>query len=411
MAIDFPASPTNGQTFTSGSVTYTYDGTKWTAETGSVSLSKIEVGNTKAEIVDTGSDGRFVVTTEGVERFRADSSGRLLLGTTTAGAGTIRCHFAGTSWGGGTGSNTSSGLSGPQFLFDGVGLDNSGTVTPVGFQIRGSGGAVARGFPFGVYGRYATSAEAHLLFVSNTGASAFGTRNATPCAGVYMGAADAYGSPANTQWWAYSQPAAFGIRDVRTGAYDGGSRVGQTIELGGTYGGGSPGAWGGTCSAVRIATNFGSGSSGTNIGYYADITSAGSGNNWGLYIQNGGAAKPGGGSFTATSDARVKDVVGVYERGLDDILQLNPVRFTYNGKAETPTDGQERVGLLAQEVRQIIPEMVSSRLDKLNKEDEQHTEILMVDPSDLVFALVNACRDLKEQVSSLSNRLAALEAQ
>ena len=31
MAIDFPASPTNGQTFTSGSVTYTYDGTKWTA--------------------------------------------------------------------------------------------------------------------------------------------------------------------------------------------------------------------------------------------------------------------------------------------------------------------------------------------------------------------------------------------
>jgi hypothetical protein len=31
MAIDFPATPSNGQTFTSGSVTYTYDGTKWTA--------------------------------------------------------------------------------------------------------------------------------------------------------------------------------------------------------------------------------------------------------------------------------------------------------------------------------------------------------------------------------------------
>jgi hypothetical protein len=36
MAIDFPASPTNGQTFTSGSVTYTYDGTKWTALTAVV---------------------------------------------------------------------------------------------------------------------------------------------------------------------------------------------------------------------------------------------------------------------------------------------------------------------------------------------------------------------------------------
>jgi hypothetical protein len=33
MAIDFPASPTNGQTFTSGSITYAFDGTKWTALT------------------------------------------------------------------------------------------------------------------------------------------------------------------------------------------------------------------------------------------------------------------------------------------------------------------------------------------------------------------------------------------
>jgi hypothetical protein len=29
MAIDFPNSPTNGQTFTVGSTTWTYDGTKW----------------------------------------------------------------------------------------------------------------------------------------------------------------------------------------------------------------------------------------------------------------------------------------------------------------------------------------------------------------------------------------------
>ena len=36
---------------------------------------KIEEGNTKAEVIDTGSDGRFVVTTEGSERFSIDSSG------------------------------------------------------------------------------------------------------------------------------------------------------------------------------------------------------------------------------------------------------------------------------------------------------------------------------------------------
>ena len=38
---------------------------------------KIEEGNTKAEVVDTGTDGKFVVTTEGVERIIVDPSGYL----------------------------------------------------------------------------------------------------------------------------------------------------------------------------------------------------------------------------------------------------------------------------------------------------------------------------------------------
>ena len=41
---------------------------------------KITEGNTEAEVVDTGSDGHFKVTTEGSERLRIDSSGRLLFG-------------------------------------------------------------------------------------------------------------------------------------------------------------------------------------------------------------------------------------------------------------------------------------------------------------------------------------------
>jgi len=83
MAINFPASPTLNQTFSSGNVNYVWDGTKWTASvTGGISLDKIEEGNTSAEVIDTGSDGRFVVTTEGGERLRVDSSGRVGIGTT-----------------------------------------------------------------------------------------------------------------------------------------------------------------------------------------------------------------------------------------------------------------------------------------------------------------------------------------
>lgn len=79
MAIDFPTSPTNGQTFLSGGIAYTYDGTKWTATASGGSM--LGQGNTSAEVIDTGGDGRFVVTTEGIEALRVNASQRLLVGT------------------------------------------------------------------------------------------------------------------------------------------------------------------------------------------------------------------------------------------------------------------------------------------------------------------------------------------
>ena len=45
------------------------------------SADKIEEGNTKAEVVDTGSDGHFKVETEGTERVRIDSAGSLFTGS------------------------------------------------------------------------------------------------------------------------------------------------------------------------------------------------------------------------------------------------------------------------------------------------------------------------------------------
>jgi hypothetical protein len=82
MAIDFPASPTLNDVFTVGNVTYVWDGTKWTASvTGGISLDKIEEGNTSAEVIDTGSDGRFVVTTEGTERLFVNSNGNISVGS------------------------------------------------------------------------------------------------------------------------------------------------------------------------------------------------------------------------------------------------------------------------------------------------------------------------------------------
>jgi hypothetical protein len=70
---------TNGQVLTSAG---SGAAPIWTTPAAG-NTDKIEEGNTSAEVIDTGSDGRFVVTTEGTERLRVDSSGRLLAGYTS----------------------------------------------------------------------------------------------------------------------------------------------------------------------------------------------------------------------------------------------------------------------------------------------------------------------------------------
>jgi len=58
-------------------------GVSWADESGGGSGGdKIEEGNTSAEVVDTGSNGHFKVTTEGIERLRIDSNGNLGVGIT-----------------------------------------------------------------------------------------------------------------------------------------------------------------------------------------------------------------------------------------------------------------------------------------------------------------------------------------
>ena len=42
---------------------------------GGVITDKIQEGDTSAEVIDAGSDGRFIVTTEGTERFSINASG------------------------------------------------------------------------------------------------------------------------------------------------------------------------------------------------------------------------------------------------------------------------------------------------------------------------------------------------
>jgi prophage tail gpP-like protein/phage gp45-like len=118
---------------------------------------------------------------------------------------------------------------------------------------------------------------------------------------------------------------------------------------------------------------------------------------------------PGGGSWNnSSSDIRVKDVVREYRVGLNEVSRLKPIIYRYkNNERNIDSDipfshpEGEHVGFVAQDVEDVMPEMVGRRegiIDDLRVDDMR-----TLNTSPLVYALVNA-------VKELSTRLAALEA-
>ena len=81
-AFDFPSSPSVNQTYTANGVTWKWNGTMWMRVSGAGYLEKIEEGNSKIEVDDSGT-GNVTVTTDGTERVRIDNVGWLGLNQTT----------------------------------------------------------------------------------------------------------------------------------------------------------------------------------------------------------------------------------------------------------------------------------------------------------------------------------------
>ena len=115
---------------------------------------------------------------------------------------------------------------------------------------------------------------------------------------------------------------------------------------------------------------------------------------------NGSAAKAGGGSWSNYSDIRLKAISGNYEHGLSEITELNPMTYRYaqDNELELPTE-EEYVGPVAQQVQSVIPEAVEENTDGY----------LMVNNDPIIWAMVNAIKELKAENDSLKQRLESLE--
>ena len=119
--------------------------------------------------------------------------------------------------------------------------------------------------------------------------------------------------------------------------------------------------------------------------------------NAGVYISDGGVA------WVANSDERLKDIISPIASALTGVLSLRAVRYSWkNDEAKVA-----RVGLIAQDVQKVLPEVVNS--SKLPQSADE-TEYLGVAYTEVIPLLVAAIQELSAKNEALEARLAALEA-
>jgi trimeric autotransporter adhesin len=107
--------------------------------------------------------------------------------------------------------------------------------------------------------------------------------------------------------------------------------------------------------------------------------------------------KPTSNTWTIPSDARLKNVKGVYEKGLVEILQLKPIRYNYKNTDKKTFEqkvlDKEAYGFLAQEVQPLFPEAVGTDADGY----------LNFDIHPILIASVNAFKELNTKYEELKS--------
>ncbi len=112
-----------------------------------------------------------------------------------------------------------------------------------------------------------------------------------------------------------------------------------------------------------------------------------------LYIHDGGMGihlAPNSTSFSSRSDKNVKKNINYIENSLEKICKINGIYFNYNND---PENISRRVGVIAQEVEKVLPEAI----------DISNQEIMNVRYIDLIPLIINAIKELKNEINLLKN--------
>jgi hypothetical protein len=109
-------------------------------------------------------------------------------------------------------------------------------------------------------------------------------------------------------------------------------------------------------------------------------------------------------AWTNISDERTKKNVQNYPYGLSELSQLRTVTYQFNGQYGTTNEEKVNVGLIAQEVQNTSFSDMVSKWVHTNKETGEQTELLSINTTPLVFALINAVKELDARVKALEAR-------
>jgi trimeric autotransporter adhesin len=145
-------------------------------------------------------------------------------------------------------------------------------------------------------------------------------------------------------------------------------------------------AAGGTSNLLDFFQSGGAGSlltlRGDNLGVGVRTTNP----SFTLHV-NGDAGKPGGGSWSSASDARLKSNIQDLQGSLENLLKLRGVTFLYNDPEAINELPGERIGMIAQEVAEVFPDWVNEANDGYLRLTYRGFEALVVE----------ALRELKEE--------------
>jgi hypothetical protein len=123
-----------------------------------------------------------------------------------------------------------------------------------------------------------------------------------------------------------------------------------------------------------------------------------------LQLSTDSAAKPTTSLWTIASDIRIKENINPYNKGLNYLLKINPITYDYNGLGGF-IKGKGGVGIIAQEIINILPDSVNIMKVKLNETDVDETDILNFNGHELIYVIVNSIKEQQIIIEELNKKL------